>query len=60
MKRSKSFKALNNEDFFKRVISVWGLEETQLRQSIYFSFVASELIQEADTETIITEEDEAF
>jgi len=38
-----SFSALNNEEFFKNVISVWGLEETLLRQSIYFAFVASYL-----------------
>ena len=26
-----SIKALNNEQFFNHVITVWGLEETQLR-----------------------------
>jgi hypothetical protein len=44
-KRRPSVKALNNEEFFNHVISVWGLEETQLRQSIYFSFVASEILE---------------
>jgi hypothetical protein len=31
---------MGNQQFFKEVISIWGLEETWLRQSIYFSFVA--------------------
>lgn len=42
-KPRKSYQALSEAQFFSQVISVWGLEETQLRQSIYFSFVASEV-----------------
>ena len=44
----KSHACLDNEQFFKKVIGVWGLQETVLRQSIYFSFVASRVETDAD------------
>lgn len=36
-----SFKGMSNEEFFRSVLETWGLQETMLRQSIYFSFVGS-------------------